>query len=212
MKRLTMQFLGLLAWFAMTAAWPADLVEGKDYQRLKNPQAVESGNKIEVIEFFSYGCPHCNDLEPILQAWMRRLPADVQFRRVPVVFQQRWEAFARIYYTLDALGEETRLSPAVFKAIHVEGLALSDDKAFFDWAARQGLDRARVVETYNSFGVNSKLNRAKVLAQAYNIESVPTVIVDGKFVTASDKVGRHENLPPAIDALIVKARAERAKS
>ncbi len=212
MKRLTMQFLGLLACFAVTAAWPADLVEGRDYDRLKNPQAVESGKKIEVIEFFSYGCPHCNDLEPILQAWMRTLPPDVQFRRVPVVFQQRWEALARIYYTLDALGEETRLSPAVFKAIHVEGLPLYDDKAFFDWAARQGLDRARVAETYHSFGVNSKFNRAKVLAQAYNIQSVPTMIVDGKFMTSSEKVGRHEYLPPVLDALIVKARAERAKS
>ncbi|HEV2976942.1 MAG TPA: thiol:disulfide interchange protein DsbA/DsbL [Casimicrobiaceae bacterium] len=212
MKRLTVQFLGLLAWFAVTAAWPADLVEGKDYQRLKNPQPVESGKKIEVIEFFSYGCPHCNDLEPILDAWLRTLPPDVQFRRVPVVFQQRWEPLARIYYTLDALGEEARLSPAVFKAIHVENLSLYDDKVFFDWAARQGLDRAKVAETYNSFGVTSKFNRAKALAQAYNIESVPTVIVDGKFATSSEKVGTHANLPPAIDALIVKARAERAKS
>jgi len=207
-----MQCLAVLAWFAATAAWPADLVEGKEYMRLKNPQLVETGKRIEVIEFFSYGCPHCNDLEPILQAWIRTLPPDVQFRRVPVVFQQRWEALARIYYTLDALGEETRLSPAVFKAIHVEGLPLYDDKAFFDWAARQGLDRARVAETCHSFGVNSKFNRAKVLAQAYNIQSVPTMIVDGKFVTSSEKVGRHENLPPVLDALIAKARAERAKS
>jgi protein dithiol oxidoreductase (disulfide-forming) len=217
MKRLTMQCLGFLAWFAVTAAWPADLVggkdyvEGKDYVRLKNPQPVESGKKIEVIEFFSYGCPHCNDLEPILDAWMRTLPPDVQFHRVPVMFQQRWEPLARIYYTLDALGEEARLSPAVFKAIHVEGLPLYDDKAFFDWAARQGLDRARVAETYNSFGVSSKFNRAKALAQTYNIQSVPTMIVDGRFMTSSEKVGTHENLPPVLDALIIKARAERAK-
>jgi thiol:disulfide interchange protein DsbA len=209
MKRLTMQCLGLLAWFAVTAAWPADLVEGKDYVRLKIPQPTESGKKIEVIEFFSYGCPHCDDLEPILQAWMRTLPSDVQFRRVPVMFQQRWEALARIYYTLDALGEEARLSPAVFKAIHVEGLPLYEDKAFFDWAARQGLDRAKVVETYNSFGVNSKYNRAKTLAQAYNIQSVPTMVIDGKFIVTSVP---HPQVPAAVDALIAKARAERAKS
>jgi thiol:disulfide interchange protein DsbA len=213
-----MQCLAVLACFAATAAWPAGPVapvapvEGTDYVRLKNPQPVETGKKIEVIEFFSYGCPHCNDLEPILQAWMKTLPPDVQFRRVPVMFQQRWEALARIYYTLDAMGEETRLSPEVFKAIHVNNLPLYDDKAFFDWAAKQGLDRAKVAEVYNSFGVNSKFNRAKAVAQAYNIQSVPTVIVDGKFLTASDRVGTHEKLPPVIDALINKARAERPKS
>jgi thiol:disulfide interchange protein DsbA len=207
-----MQLLGALAWFAVTAAGAADLVEGKDYVLLKNPQPVETGKKIEIIEFFSYGCPHCSDLEPILQAWMQKLPPDVQFRRVPVMFQQRWEALAKIYYTLDAMGDEARLSPEVFKAVHVNGVPLYQDKAFFDWAASHGLDRTRVAEVYGSFAVNSKFNRAKALAQAYNIQSVPTMIVDGKYLTASDKVGTHAALPPVLDALIAKARAERAKA
>ena len=212
MKLFRFQYLWLIAWFAASAAWPADLVEGRDYLRLKNPQPVETGKKIEVIEFFSYGCPHCNDLEPILQAWLKTVPPDVQFRRVPVIFQQRWEALAKIYYTLDAMGEETRLSPEVFKAIHADGLPLYDEKTFFDWAARHGMDRARVAEVYNSFGVASKYNRAKVLAQTFNIQSVPTVVVDGKFLTSSDRVGTHDKLPPVLDALIVKARAERGKT
>ena len=212
MKRLAMYFLGALAWFAATAAGAADVVEGKDYVRLKNPQPVETGKKIEVIEFFSYGCPHCSDLEPILQAWIQRLPPDVQFRRVPVIFQQRWEALAKIYYTLDAMGDETRLSPEVFKAVHVNGVPLYQDKAFFDWAASHGLDRARVAEVYGSFAVSSKFNRAKALAQAYNVQSVPTIIVDGKYLTASDRVGTHAAMPPVLDALVAKARAERAKT
>ena len=212
MKRLAMYFLGALAWFAVTAAGAADLVEGKEYVRLRNPQPVETGKKIEVIEFFSYGCPHCSDLEPILQAWMQKLPPDVQFRRVPVMFQQRWEALAKIYYTLDAMGDETRLSPEVFKAVHVNGVPLYQDKAFFDWAASHGLDRARVAEVYGSFAVSSKFNRAKALAQAYNIQSVPTIIVDGKYLTASDRVGTHAAMPPVLDALVAKARAERAKT
>jgi thiol:disulfide interchange protein DsbA len=202
----------MLAWFAATAACAADLVEGREYARLKNPQPVETGKKIEVIEFFSYGCPHCSDLEPILQAWMQKLPPDVQFRRVPVIFQQRWEALARIYYTLDAMGDEGRLSPEVFKAVHVNGLPLYQDKAFFDWAAGHGLDRARVADVYGSFAVSSRFNRAKALAQVYNIQSVPTMIVDGKFMTSTDKVGSHEKLPPVLDALIDKARAERTKA
>ena len=211
MKRLTISLLALAAWCAMSAAGAAEPVEGKDYARLKNAQPVETGKKIEVIEFFSYGCPHCNDLEPILGAWVAKLPPDVQFRRVPVMFQERWQALARIYYTLDAMGDEQRLSPEIFKAIHAAGLPLYQDKAFFDWAAAHGLDRAKVVEVYNSFAVNSKFNRAKALAQAYNIQSVPTMVVDGKFVTSSDRVGTHANLPPVLDALIGKARAEHGK-
>jgi len=212
MKRLAIYVLGMLAWFAATTASAADLVEGKEYARLKSPQQVETGKKIEVIEFFSYGCPHCSDLEPILQAWLQKLPPDVQFRRVPVMFQQRWEPLARIYYTLDAMGDEGRLSPEVFKAVHVNGLPLYQDKTFFDWAAGHGLDRTRVADVYGSFAVSSRFNRAKALAQAYNIQSVPTMIVDGKFVTSTDKVGSHEKLPPVLDALIVKARAERGKT
>src|ERR1700674_1241054 len=200
------------ALFVATSAFAQDLEEGKEYVRLKNPQPVETGKKIEVIEFFSYGCPHCSDLEPILQAWIQKLPPDVQFRRVPVMFQQRWEALAKIYYTLDAMGDEARLSPEVFKAVHVNGVPLYQDKAFFDWAASHGLDRNRVAEVYGSFAVSSKFNRAKALAQAYNIQSVPTMIVDGKYMTASDKVGTHAALPPVLDALTAKARAERAKA
>jgi thiol:disulfide interchange protein DsbA len=211
MKRFATLCVAGLAALAFALSSAAELTEGKEFTRLKNPQPVETGKKIEVIEFFSYGCPHCNDLEPFLDAWMAKLPPDVQFRRVPVMFQQRWEALARIYYTLDAMGEETRLSPEVFKAIHVNNIPLYQDKAFFDWAASKGLDRNKVQEVYNSFAVTSKFNRAKSLAAAYNIQSVPTVVVDGKFITASDRVGTHAQLPGAIDALVAKARAERAK-
>ncbi|TMG85520.1 MAG: thiol:disulfide interchange protein DsbA/DsbL [Betaproteobacteria bacterium] len=205
MKRLTIHFLALLACFAISAAGAGEPVEGKDYVRLKNGQPVETGKKIEVIEFFSYG-------EPILDAWVAKLPPDVQFRRVPVIFQQRWEALARIYYTLDAMGDEARLSPEVFKAIHASGLPLYQDKAFFDWAAAHGLDRTKVVEVYGSFAVTSRFNRAKAVAQAYNIQSVPTMVVDGKYVTSSDRVGTHAAMPPVLDALIVKARAEHGKT
>jgi thiol:disulfide interchange protein DsbA len=211
MRRLASVCLAAFAALAFSLCNAADLTEGKEYFRLKNPQPVETGKKIEVIEFFSYGCPHCNDLEPYLDAWIAKLPPDVQFRRVPVMFQQRWEALARIYYTLDAMGAEAQLSPEVFRAIHVNSLPLYQDKVFFDWAASKGLDRAKVADVYNSFAVTSKFNRAKSLAAAYNIQSVPTIVVDGKFVTASDRVGTHSALPGAIDALIAKARAERPK-
>jgi len=198
--------VGVLALFAASAS--AELVEGKNYVRMQNPHPVETGKQIEVVEFFSYGCPHCAALEPYLDTWLAKLPADVAFRRVPVMFQQRWVPLAKIYYTLDALGK-TELSPEVFKAIHQEGKALWDTTAFLDWAASKGLDRKKVEDVFSSFGVEGKVKRALQLAQEYNIQAVPTVIVDGKFVTSSDRVGTHANLPAAIDELVAKARAER---
>src|SRR5215204_2858537 len=126
-----------------TSAFAQDLQEGKQYTRLKNPVPVESGKKIEVIEFFSYGCPHCADFEHVLQPWLKKLPDDVQFRRVPVMFQEKWIALAKAYYTLDALGEESRLSGEVFTALHGKGMNLASDKVFFDWAATKGLDRKK---------------------------------------------------------------------
>jgi thiol:disulfide interchange protein DsbA len=196
--------------FVSTSAF-AQLVEGKNYARITNPQPVETGRKIEVIEFFSYGCPHCAELEPHLDAWLAKLPPDVAFRRVPVMFQQRWVPLAKIYYTLDALGNESKLSPDVFKAIHGQNVSLWDNDKFYDWAATKGLDRKKVEEVFTSFAVDGKMKRAMQLAQQYNIQSVPTVVIDGKFVTSSDRVGTHAQLPAAIDELVNKARAERPK-
>jgi thiol:disulfide interchange protein DsbA len=203
--------LVLIAAFLASGSALAQLTEGKNYARIANPQPVETGKKIEVIEFFSYGCPHCAELEPHLDAWLAKLPPDVAFRRVPVMFQQRWTPLAKIYYTLDALGTETKLSPDVFKAIHGQGVALWDADKFYDWAATKGIDRNKAKEVYTSFAVDGKMKRAMQLAQQYNIQSVPTVIVDGKFVTSSDRVGTHAQLPAAIDELVNKARAERPK-
>jgi len=200
-----------LAAFATSGA-SAQLVEGKGYVRIANPQPVETGKKIEVIEFFSYMCPHCAELEPYLDTWLAKLPPDVAFRRVPVSFQQRWAALAKVYFTLDALGVEAKLSPDVFKAIHGQGTALWDDKVFYDWAASKGLERKKVEEVSKSFAIDGKMKRALQLAQQYRVDSVPTVVVDGKFVTSSSMVGTHANIPGAIDELVAKARAERPKS
>jgi thiol:disulfide interchange protein DsbA len=204
-----------LAWLASLAlALPAvaQPVEGREYVRLKSPQPVETGRKIEVIEFFSYGCPHCADLEPHLQAWFKRMGDDVQVRRVPVAFQPAWENLARVYYTLEAIGEDQRLTPDVFAALHGGNRTnLANEGRFLDWAASKGLDRKKVEDTYKSFGIAGKLGRAKQVAGAYNIQSVPSLIVDGKFLISSGSAGGHERVPAALDAAIAKARAERPK-
>jgi thiol:disulfide interchange protein DsbA len=212
-RRAALLVVAFFAALAFAAVAPAqELQEGKQYLRYKSPAPAAPGSKIEVLEFFSYGCPHCADLEPEMQAWMKTLPADVAFRRVPVMFQERWVILAKVYYTLEAMGEERRLSPDVFAAIHKNGVNLASEKAFFDWAASKGLDRKKVEDVYNSFAVAGKINKAKTEAQQYNVQSVPMIVIDGKFMTATDKVGTHAALPPAINALVVKARAERPKS
>jgi protein dithiol oxidoreductase (disulfide-forming) len=204
LQELMRRLVPLLAAFAAilplpVAAQTAALQEGNQYIRIKNPQPTETGKKIEVI----------GELEPFLQGWIKTMPADVQFRRIPVMFQDRWIPLAKIYYTLEALGEEARLSPEVFTALHGKGLSLWQDKTFFDWAASQGLDRKKVEDMYNSFGIGGKVNRARMAAQAYQVQSVPLVIVDGKFQT--NRISSHGAMPAAIDALVVKARAERPK-
>ena len=210
LARIALAFAAALA-IAVPAS--AQYTEGKEYLRYKQPFPVETGRKIEVIEFFSYGCPHCADLEPYMQAWIKRLPPDVQFRRIPVAFQPAWENLGRVYYTLEALGEEAKLSPEVFAAIHGNArINLAQEQKFFDWAASKGLDRKKVEETYKSFGVAGKVGRAKQIAQTYNIQSVPTIIVDGKFQLTSGTAGGHGNVPATIDAAVAVARAERPKS
>ena len=207
--RLALVFAAALSLASIASA---QAVEGREFVRLKSAVPVETGKKIEVIEFFSYGCPHCAELEPFLDTWLAKLPPDVQFRRVPVFFQDRWVNLGKVYYTLEALGEEQKLSPAVFAAVHGgSNTALWNDKTFFDWAASKGLDRKKVEDVYNSFAISGKMNRAKQQAQTFNIQSVPTVVIDGKFITASDRVGKHAQLPAAIDELVAKARAERPK-
>jgi thiol:disulfide interchange protein DsbA len=205
-RRLALAALLGLAFAPAAFAQPA---EGREFVRLKSPQAVDTGKKIEVIEFFSYGCPHCADLETHLGPWVKRLPADVQFKRVPVLFFPPWENLARVYYTLEALGEDARLTPEVFRALHGGGTNLAQEAKFFDWAAAKGLDRKKVEDTYKSFGINGKVNRARQLAQAYNVQSVPMVVVDGKFMLTSNAAGGHEKLPGAIDAAVAKSKAER---
>ncbi len=202
-----------LAFAALAAGAAAQgLAEGTNYVRLKNPVPVETGKNIEVIEFFSYGCPHCGELEPNLQAWLKTKPADVTFRRIPVMFQPRWENLAKAYYTLEGLNED-KLSPEVFVALHSRNTPLWNEKDFLDWVAAKGVDRKKAEELFNSFGINGKVARAKQLAQAYQIQSVPTIIVDGKFTTGPERMpGGHAAIPGAIDALVQKARAERPKS
>jgi thiol:disulfide interchange protein DsbA len=185
----------------------AQLVEGQNYQRLKNPQPVDSGKKVEVLEFFSYGCPHCSDFHPLISAWAAKLPGDVVFKRVPVTFgRAAWANIARLYYTLEATGDLARLDGEVFKAIHNDRINLFEEQGLLDWVAKKGVDQKKFREAFNSFGVMSKVKRGDQLAQSYKISGVPSLAVDGKYMINGKDFA--EQLANA-DKLIAKARSEK---
>ena len=174
----------LFAALTLGSAAAADPVAGRDYELVKPPQPTESGNKIELIEFFSYACPHCNSLQPSLRAWLKKKPADVDFRRSPVVFQDNWVPFARIYYTLDAMGLVEKLHHDVFAAIHEQKIRLQDPETLFGWIASKGVDRKKFTDTYNSFAVQSRTNRAADITRRYDLPFTPVIVVDGRYLTA----------------------------
>ncbi|MBI4194497.1 MAG: thiol:disulfide interchange protein DsbA/DsbL [Betaproteobacteria bacterium] len=185
--RLLTRFLPIAATFALLlAAGPAaaQAVAGRDYRLVNPPQPVGSGAKVEVLEFFWYGCPHCNNLQPPLAAWLKRKPADVEFRRVPAVFQDSWVPLTKAYYAIEAMGLIDKLHHDVFAAIHDQKVRLQDPKILFDWVAKRGVDRQKFMDTYNSFAVQSRAQRSIDLTRNYDIPGTPAVVVDGRYLTA----------------------------
>lgn len=200
--------LTTLALVLMPAAQAAEW--GKDYVEISPAQPVEvPRGKVEVIEFFWYRCPHCADLEPELEAWIKRQPAHVVVRRQPAVLNDGWLPLTRAYYALEAVGQLERLHAEVFKAIHRERIDLNDPNTFFDWAAARGVDRRKLAEAYNSFSVNAKAARAKQLSARYKITGVPAFVVNGKYQTSAYLTGGHKELFRVLDALIEQERGKR---
>ena len=207
---------GLLALLVCCAA-AAQPVPGRDYRVMSPPQPVESGKRIEVLEFFWYGCPHCNALQPPLRVWLKQKPADVEFRRVPAVFSDSWIPLTWTYYTLEAMGIVDKLHYDVFDAIHEQKVRLSDQKVLFDWVAKQGVDANKFAETYNSFGVKSRGMRSIEMTRAYDIPGTPALTVDGKYLVAPSMILKpdkttvdYERYFQVLDQVIAIARKERA--
>jgi thiol:disulfide interchange protein DsbA len=191
------------------AAGP-EAFEGHEYARLKSPQPVATGSKVEVLEFFWYRCPHCFQLEPGINAWLKTLPRDAQVRRVPAVFRDDWMPGAKLYYTLEQMDLLGRLHHKVFDAYHVENINLNDSAVLGGWIAKQGVDRKKFEGIYNSFSTQSKATQGAQLATAYAISGVPAFIIDGKYTTSVSMAGSQARLFEVLDQLIVKARAERS--
>ncbi len=211
MKRITHAWLAAISLFFLALALPAhaQLAIGRDYAAIDPPLTTDNPGKIEVIEFFSYACPHCSDLHPHLGRWAAKLPADVVLHRVPVGFNQPYyQLMARFYYALETLGELQKLDGAVFKAIHEKGLKLVDEKSLTEWVAAQGVDAKKFQDAFNAFGVVSKAKRADQLAQAARITGVPALVVDGRYLVTGKEIKTLPDLLALTDKVIDKRRAE----
>ena len=196
--------------FQSAVAAPVAAFEGHDYATVASPQPVATGKKIEVLEFFWYRCPHCFQLEPSLHKWMKTLPKDAQIRRVPAVFRDDWMPAAKLYYSLEQMGQLDRLNSKVFDAYNLDRINLDDPAVLGPWLAKQGVDRTRFEAIYSSFSTQSKAMQGSRLATTYAITGVPTFIVDGKYMTAQSMTQTEPRLYEVLDQLIVKARAERS--
>ena len=164
------------------SAMAAQFVAGKDYTVLPNPVAVEKPGKIEVREFFWYGCPHCFTLEPHMQAWLKQMPKDVRFVRTPASMNPLWEQGARAYYVSEALGVRQKTHLPLFHAIHANGQNILEQAAFAKFFTQFGIPEAKFNSTYKSFPISSKIAQSQDLAKRYQLTGVPAVTVNGKYV------------------------------
>ncbi len=202
-----MSILGALIFSAVAFAAPQ---AGKDYLEIKPAQPTDTGNKVEVVEIFSYMCGHCNDFEPKVAAWVKQLPPDTQFRRMPVVFgRASWETMARSYYALEALGEIEKIHPKIFAAIHDDNIILQQKDVLTDWIEKQGLDRKKFSAAYDSFSMGGKIQRSNQRAQSYGITGVPSMVIDGKYMISTAQSGNYENMLKTADELLKQVRASK---
>jgi len=201
--------LMVVSLFGLTAqaADNVPLEAGKTYVQLDSQVPVQVPGKIEVVEMFWYGCPHCYAFEPVINPWIDKLPADVHFIRIPAMFGGPWDAHGQLFITLDTMGVEKKVHAAVFNAIQKEGKRLTDKDAMADFVATQGVDKQQFLETFDSFAVKGKVAQYKDLAKKYGISGVPTMIVNGKYRFDVGSAGGEEQALNVADQLIAKERA-----
>ncbi len=194
------------AWLPGAAVSAQEFTEGKQYIRLVAPQPTAQADKIEVVELFWYGCPHCSELEPTMKTWTAALPDDVEFVRMPAVLSPRWELLARAYYAAELLGVLDKTHEPLFHAIHEKKNRISTEQALAKFFVEQGVDEKEFMQAYKSFGVAAKVNRAREMTKRYGINGVPAFIINGKFRTTATEAGGNDNMFKVIEQLISAER------
>jgi thiol:disulfide interchange protein DsbA len=207
----------LLGAVMMLAAFNAAAVEpqiGNQFDKTAQVIATDNPNKIEVTELFWYGCIHCYQMDPALNAWVKKLPADVVFKRIPGLPRPDWAPMAKAFYALEDLKLVEKLHTPLFEAVHKQRtLNPTNEAATIDWITKQsGLDKKKVEEAFKSFSMNNKLNRAAQYFRASGATGVPSLIIDGQFITSSTMAGGNEAALQVADYIITNIRADKAKA
>jgi thiol:disulfide interchange protein DsbA len=202
---------GLIAGFVTSAsASAAAPVAGKEYEVMQNPQPTSApAGKVEVIEFFWYGCPHCYAFEPTLEAWVKQQGDKIAFKRVPVAFRDDFIPHTKLYYTLVSLGLADKLTPVVFDEIHKQHDYLLTPQAQADFLAKQGVDKQKFMAAYNSFSVQGETKQAADLLKSYNIDGVPTLVVAGKYKTGPAYTNSLPGTATVLDYLVSQVQAKK---
>ncbi|MFK0085685.1 thiol:disulfide interchange protein DsbA [Pseudomonas sp. NPDC090755] len=193
--------------FGMTAQAAEPIEAGKQYTELSNPVPVSVPGKIEVVELFWYGCPHCYHFEPTINPWAEKLPKDVNFRRVPAMFGGPWDAHGRMFLTLEAMGVEHKVHAAVFDAIQNQRKQLTKPEDMAEFLATQGVDKDKFLTTFKSFAIDGQVKQARDLAKKYDVKGVPAMVVNGKYLFDLGTAGGPEGVLNVADQLIAKERA-----
>lgn len=186
----------------------AEIVEGKDFVVLAKPIPTENTGKIEVLEFFWYGCPHCYNLHPHLATWLTNIPSDVNFRYVPAILRANWVPAAKIFHTIEAMGVTGTLHDKVYDAIHRDKIDLNSDSVLFDWIEKQGIDRKKFENTYQSFTVQNQVSKSTQMTRQYELTGVPALIINGKYITSGRMGSTPHDTINTLNGLIEKARKE----
>ena len=182
---------------------------GSDFREVRPAQQTEAGGKLEVLEFFWYGCPHCNAFEPALHAWAKTLPADVVLRKVHVGLGPSWVAHQQLFYALEAMDKAAALNDKIFHAIHVEKNPLNKPDSMADLLAKNGVERKQFLDTYESFAVRTRMRKANALAEGYRLDGVPALAVNGKWFTSPSMAGGNAQVLRVIDHLLETERKAR---
>ncbi len=194
---------------APPAPGPITLTQGGNYRAITAPQPTQTGNKIEVLEIFWYGCPHCFTFEPYINQWLKTKPADVEFRRLPAVFGDKWAPGARVFYTAWALNVLDKVHPAFFHALHEEQRKFESADDYAPLFVQAGVNQDDFSKMFTSSDIDEKVKQAALQGQAYGIEGVPSVIVNGKYLTAGAMAGSYEAMIQVINGLIELSRHEK---
>jgi protein dithiol oxidoreductase (disulfide-forming) len=205
-------WVGFVLWGLWAVAQANTFQQDKHYKLIDPPQTTADSSEVEVIELFWYGCPHCYRFDPYIKAWLKKPVKGMTFRHFPAIFSKRWVSHARVFYTAEALGLSKVVHQPFFEAIHKDRKAMTSDSELITFFTQHGVSEKDFLETFRSFGVESKVQRARMMTKRYQSSGVPAMVVDGRYRTDGGMAGGYNEMLEVVEFLVDKVREERVSS